>query len=166
MHKLQVDRYNTGHQNLTYMTIREAHLTDIPKMWIVRYSVKENMLTDADEVTDEDCVEYLTQRGKGWVCEMNSEIIGFAIIDLKDNNVWALFLKPEYENKGIGKKLHDIMIDWYFSQTKDHVWLGTLPGTRAEGFYRNAGWKEIGIHGDGEIKFEMTYQGWQNMKKK
>ena len=164
MHKLQVDRYNAGHQNLTYMTIREAHLTDSPKMWIVRYSVKENMLTDADEVTDEDCVDYLTQRGKGWVCEINGEIIGFAIIDLKDNNVWALFLKPEFENKGIGKKLHDIMVNWYFSQTTENVWLGTLTGTRAEGFYRNAGWKEIGIHGDGELKFEMTYHDWQNTK--
>ncbi len=54
------------------------------------------------------------------------------------------------------------MLDWYFEQTKINVWLGTSPNTRAEVFYRNAGWKEIGTHGKDEIKFEMTYEKWSN----
>jgi len=24
------------------------------------------------------------------------------------------------------------------------------------------GWKEVGIHGKGEIKFEMTFENWKN----
>ena len=52
------------------------------------------------------------------------------------------------------------MLDWYFEQTKENVWLSTSPMTRAERFYRKAGWKEIGTHGKGEIKFEMTYDDW------
>jgi GNAT superfamily N-acetyltransferase len=79
---------------------------------------------------------------------------------LIENNIWALFLKPEFEHQGIGKKLHDIMLDWYFMQTKNNVWLGTSPKTRAENFYRKAGWIEIGTHGNGEVKFEMTYKDW------
>jgi GNAT superfamily N-acetyltransferase len=71
-----------------------------------------------------------------------------------------LFLRPEFEKRGIGKQLHDIMLDWYFEKTRTNVWLGTSPGTRAEKFYRRAGWTEIGIHGKGEIKFEMTYSKW------
>ena len=49
------------------------------------------------------------------------------------------------------------MLDWYFNQTKNNVWLGTSPNTGAETFYRKSGWTQIGIHGKGEIKFEMTF---------
>src|SRR5947207_1888531 len=65
-------------------------------------------------------------------------------------------LETEHEHKGIGKRLHDLMLDWYFSQTKETVWLGTAPNTRAEIFYRKSGWKETGRRANGEIKFEMT----------
>lgn len=146
------------------MTIREATISDIKQIQIVRNSVKENTLSNPDLVTDEDCKEFITVRGKGWVCEINNEIVGFSIADLQDHNIWALFLHPGFEKQGIGKKLHDIMIDWYFEQTNETVWLGTSPDTRAETFYRKAGWTEIGTHGRGEIKFEMTYNDW--MKKK
>ena len=90
-----------------------------------------------------------------------NEIVGFSIVDLKDKNVWALFLRPEFEKQGFGRKLHDIMLNWYFEQTKTNIWLGTSPNTRAEIFYRKAGWTEIGTHGNGEIKFEMSYKNWK-----
>ena len=102
----------------------------------------------------------MTTRGKGWVCEINSEIVGFAIADLKENNIWALFIHPEHEGKGIGKQLHQLMLDWYFNQQKNSVWLGTAPNTRAESFYRKAGWRETGVRPNGEIRFEMTRDEW------
>ena len=144
------------------MIIREANIDDIKQIQIVRNSVKENILSDPKLVTDEDCKVFITVRGKGWVCEINDEIVGFSIADLKDNNIWALFLRPEFEKQGIGKQLHDIMLDWYFKQTTKTVWLGTAPNTRAETFYRKSGWTEVGKHGKGEIKFEMTYHSWRN----
>ena len=142
------------------MKIREAKIDDIVQIQAVRNSVKENTLSNPDLVTNEDCEEFITNRGKGWVCEIDQEIVGFSIADLKENNIWALFLRPEFEKRGIGKQLHDIMLDWYFEKTKTNVWLGTSPNTRAEKFYRRAGWTEIGVHGKGEIKFEMTYSNW------
>ncbi|WP_316797423.1 GNAT family N-acetyltransferase [Pedobacter agri] len=102
----------------------------------------------------------MTQRGKGWVCEVEGEIVGFSIVDLKENNVWALFLRPEFENKGIGKELHRLTMDWYFSKTKQAVWLGTAPNTKAERFYELQGWKKVGMVNKGEVKFEMTYEDW------
>ncbi|MBB4805390.1 GNAT superfamily N-acetyltransferase [Chryseobacterium defluvii] len=146
------------------MIIREARMEDIPQIQIVRNSVKENTLSDPGLVTDEDCKEFLFERGKGWVCEINSRIVGFSIIDMKEHNVWALFLHPDFEKQGIGRKLHDVMLDWYFEQTKENLWLGTSPDTRAEIFYRKSGWKETGTHGKREIKFEMTYHHWKNKK--
>lgn len=146
------------------MIFREALVRDIKNMQIVRNSVKENVLSNASLVTDKDCENYITIRGKGWVCDIDNTVVGFAIADLNENNIWALFLQPAYEGKGIGKKLHDIMLDWYFSKTQKKVWLGTAPNTRAELFYRKRGWKEAGKHGKGEIKFEMTYDNWKQTK--
>lgn len=141
------------------MKIREALLTDIPEMQIIRNSVKENMLSDPSVISDELCIEFLSERGKGWVCTVDEQVVGFSIIDLQDNNVWALFLRPELEGLGIGRKLHTVALDWYFDQTETPLWLGTDPKTRAEQFYRKAGWKEVGMHGN-EIKFEMRAEMW------
>ncbi|WP_317131576.1 GNAT family N-acetyltransferase [Chryseobacterium viscerum] len=142
--------------------IREAKPEDIPQIQIVRNAVKENTLSDPGLVTDKDCEEFLFQRGKGWVSEVEGQVVGFSIADLKENNIWALFVHPDFENHRIGRKLHDMMLNWYFEQNKDYVWLGTSPGTRAENFYRKSGWKEAGTHGKGEVKFEMTYENWKN----
>ena len=145
------------------MIFREALPADIPAIQIIRNSVKENTLSDPALVPDKDVEDFIGRRGKGWVCEMEGRIVGFAIADLQDNNIWALFIQPGYEGKGIGKKLHDDMLDWYFDQNKEAVWLGTSPGTRAEAFYRKAGWRKTGIHGKGEMKFEMKASEWKSL---
>jgi GNAT superfamily N-acetyltransferase len=142
------------------MIIRQAETRDISQIQFVRNAVKENRLSDPALVTDKDVEEYLHERGKGWVCEVDNKIAGFAIADLIDNNVWALFVHPAYEGMGIGKKLHQAMMDWYFLQTKEKIWLGTDPNTRAASFYRMQGWQEVGVHGNGEIKFEMDFKTW------
>src|SRR5436309_2370461 len=107
------------------MYFREALIADITQIQTVRHSVKENVLSDPALVTDKDCEEYLTVRGKGWVSEVDGRIVGFSIADLKDHNVWALFVDPQFEGKGVGKRLHNIMLEWYFQKTKETIWLGT-----------------------------------------
>ncbi len=141
------------------MIFREANIRDIQQLQIVRNAVKENTLSNPNVIKDEDYNEFLLERGKGWVCEIDNKIVGFSIVDLKENNIWALFVHPNHDKKGIGKQLHKLMLDWYFSQTKEIVWLGTAPDTRAEVFYKKQGWLNVGMHGK-EIKFEMTYKAW------
>ncbi len=144
------------------MFFREATTADIPQIQVVRNSVKENALSHPGLVPDSDVEDYITRCGKGWVCEMDNIIIGFAIISVMDNNVWALFIRLGHDKKGIGRRLHDEMMEWYFSQTNDTVWLSTAPGTRAETFYHKAGWRKTGITKSGEIKFEMRFGDWKN----
>lgn len=144
------------------MIYREAEISDIRQIQFVRHAVKENRLSDPSLVPDKDVEEYMTERGKGWVCEMDKRIVGFAIVDLIENNVWALFIHPDFEAMGIGKKLHGIMMDWYFVHTNEKIWLGTEPNSRAEKFYRMQGWTEVGVHGKGEIKFEMRFADWSD----
>lgn len=143
------------------LTLREAVIDDIPSLQSIRLSVNENVLSNPALVKQSDYVRYITTHGKGWLCEMQNEIVGFAIIDTEQNNIWALFIKPGFEKKGIGKNLHDTMLVWHFSQSINALWLSTDPDTRAETFYRKAGWKETGKLKNGEIKFEMTYSDWK-----
>lgn len=143
------------------MLIRTAEVGDIPQIQLIRNSVRENMLSDPSLVPDKDVKDYITRRGRGWVCVIDGNIVGFSIVSVLDNNVWALFILPLFERKGIGKRLHDEMMNWYFKQTQKTIWLSTSPCTRAEIFYRKAGWKETGLYGKGEIKFEMTAAYWQ-----
>lgn len=144
------------------MIYRQAEIKDIEQIQFVRHAVKENRLSDPALVPDKDVEEYMTNRGRGWVCEADGKIVGFAIVDLIANNIWALFILPEYEKKGIGKQLHRMMMDWYFVNTDEKIWLGTEPKSRAETFYRMQGWTEVGLHGKGEIKFEMNYETWSD----
>lgn len=146
-------------------SIREATVNDIPQIQRVRNAVEENQLSDPSLVTDGDVADYITRRGKGWVCLDSMRIVAFAIVSVADRNVWALFVEPGYDKKGIGRQLHDRMMDWYFGQTADVIWLSTTPGTRAESFYRKSGWQETGLYGKGEIRFEMTLEGWKNRKR-
>lgn len=144
------------------MNFREAESNDIKKIQIVRSAVKENVLSNPNLFTEDDYKAYLSEKGKTWVCEIKNDIVGFATVDTSNNNVWALFVKPEFEDQGIGKQLHNMMLNWYFKQTKTPVWLGTAPKTRAEKFYKLSGWENLGSLENGETKFEMTYDQWQN----
>ena len=142
------------------MKIRPAIISDIPRMQIVRRAVRENVLSNPNLIPNDAYIPFITVHGKGWVSESDNKITGFAIADLEKENIWALFVLPEYEGRGIGKDLQKIMLDWYFNTGKDYVWLGTSPGTRAEKFYIKTGWKANGHHGD-EVKFEMTKSEWE-----
>ena len=144
------------------MKIRPAIISDIPGMQIVRLAVKENVLSNPNLIPNDAYIPFITIHGKGWVSESDNKITGFAIADLEKENIWALFVLPEYEGRGIGKDLQKIMLDWYFNTGKDYVWLGTSPGTRAERFYTKTGWKANGHHGD-EVKFEMTKLEWEEV---
>jgi RimJ/RimL family protein N-acetyltransferase len=142
------------------MSIRFATIEDIPQLQYIRSAVKENILNNPLLVTYNDYVSLITDSGKGWVHENGNSITGFAIVDTQKNNLWALFIDPAYERKGIGRMLHDEMVSWYFDNHQQPLWLTTAKGTRAEEFYRLSGWKQTGINATNEIIFEITPQIW------
>jgi len=143
------------------MNFRQAIPEDIPQIQIVRNSVKENQLSNPNLIPDDLVEEFITKRGKGFVCEIDDKIVGFSIVNFVENNVWALFLLPDFEGKRIGKKLHQLMLDEYFSKTKETIWLSTEANSRAEIIYKKQGWKNAGFHGN-EVKFEMSFEDWKS----
>jgi GNAT superfamily N-acetyltransferase len=136
------------------VNVRVASEADIPAMHRIRLAVRENRLADPAMVQPDDYRPLLSTNGRGWVAEVDGAIAGFAVADLVRRNVWALFVDPEMERRGVGRRLHDEMMDWFAAQGVDRVWLSTDPGTRAEAFYRAAGWQPAGEY-HGEARYEM-----------
>jgi len=138
----------TGAQPILRVATRE----DIPAMHRIRLAVRENILTS--KIGESDYVEVIEKLGQGWVIEAEGVMTGFAFGTL-DGNIWALFVHPGHERRGYGRILHDVMISWLFAQGCERLWLTTGTGTRAERFYRAAGWAYAGVAG-GEARYELA----------
>lgn len=134
--------------------LRQARRTDIAAIQRVRRSVRENRLTSS-VITDGDVQRAIEATGRGWVIDIDGEVVAFAIGNATDGNVWALFVDPAHERRGYGRQLHDAMIAWLWSRGLRKLWLTTEPGTRAERFYIAAGWQRAGVTARGEIRFEL-----------
>ncbi|MCB1555350.1 MAG: GNAT family N-acetyltransferase [Xanthomonadales bacterium] len=145
-------------------SVRLATRDDIPELMRIRAAVRENRLVSrvigAEEIRHE-----IEVSGRGWVVDAPTParedqpgkptLGGFAIGNRDTGNIWALFVDPICEGCGIGRSLHDVMIGWLFDQGLTRLHLSTEAGTRAESFYRRAGWTETGRNAHGEIEFEM-----------
>ena len=138
--------------------LRPALASDIAAIQSVRASVRENRLVST-VITDADVRTAIEETGRGWVVEEDDRIVAFAIGNATDGNIWALFVRPEYEGRGYGRLLHDTMIDWLWRAGLDRLWLTTEPGTRAQRFYEAAGWQLTGTTGQGELRYELRRNG-------
>lgn len=135
--------------------LRQALRNDVAAIQRVRHAVRENILTSS-VITDAEVVEHLEVLGRGWVVEVDGEVRGFAIGKTRNGNIWALFVEEGHECCGHGRRLHDTMLAWLWSQGLQRLWLTTGPGTRAERFYRAAGWHDMGPTAHGEMRFEIA----------
>jgi GNAT superfamily N-acetyltransferase len=139
--------------------IREASGADMPGIARVRTSVTENHLT----------TEQLAQRGisnasvaasllvdrKGWVAEHGKEIVAFSMADRADPSIFALFVLPGYEGRGLGNRLLDLALQWLWDSGAELAWLTTSPDTRAARFYERRGWVPAGMVPGGDMRFEL-----------
>lgn len=144
--------------------VRVATEADIPAMHRVRLSVRENVLRDLTKVTEKDYRERLARGNGAWVCESLDIVVGFAFIDLVDRDVWALFVDPNFEGQGVGRQLHQTMLDWAFAHKVSHIGLSTELSTRAAGFYERAGWEFVRELGGGDCEFRMTRGRWRSFQ--
>ncbi len=137
--------------------LRQATAADVKGMQRVRHLVRENRLVSTT-ISDEEVLRAIEQTGRGWVVESDGEVVGFAVGDATNGNIWALFVHPDHERRGHGRRLHDTMVAWLASRRLRRLWLTTEPGTRAQGFYEAAGWRLVGRTDRGELRYELEVQ--------
>jgi GNAT superfamily N-acetyltransferase len=85
----------------------------------------------------------------------DSKVVGFSAADPRNGNIFALFVEEAYEGRGIARALFERACNVLDEAGCPRIWLTTWPGTRAERFYRKAGWQVTGSH-DGNLVFEKT----------
>lgn len=133
--------------------VRKARMDDIAAMMELRLSVRENRLSHPDQVTPEDCRRYI-ERGAMWVWDEDGEILGISASNCETGWIWALFVRPSDEGRGIGRALFAAACDGLLAAGFRRLTLSTDPDTRAARFYRAAGWRETGRTPEGELVFE------------
>jgi GNAT superfamily N-acetyltransferase len=131
---------------------RVASYTDIPRIMEIRHAVRENRLLDPKAVTGADCAAFIDE-AEMWVWEENGRVLGFSAGDPYDGSIWALFVDPAHEGRGIGRALLALACDTVRAAGYATATLTTDPGTRAEQFYLANGWIDSGRSGKGEIVF-------------
>ncbi|WP_427148018.1 GNAT family N-acetyltransferase [Rhizobium leguminosarum] len=134
--------------------LRKAVVDDIAGLKLVRSSVVENILGDPSKVTDADYEWFVTNPGVA-IWEEKGVIVGFSAADPRQGNIWALFVAPGFEGKGIGSRLLAEACSCLLSAGVERAWLTTDARTRAEQFYRAAGWEHVGEK-DNELLFERS----------
>ena len=137
---------------------REATRWDMPGIAHVRTSVAENAATadylEQRGITNESVAASFEGDSKGWVAEAGADIVAFSIADRESRSIFALFVMPDYEGRGLGSRLLELALRWLGENGVDSVWLTTDPDTRAAAFYSHKGWVQMGIASNGELRFE------------
>ncbi len=111
----------------------------------LRTSVQENHMS-LDELTLLGITpeNLLTDIAAGelacWVMDLAGEIVGFSMADNRDQQIFALFVRPGHEGKGYGRKLLAQALAWLGDKGHSEAWLSTGIGTRADAFYADRGW--------------------------
>jgi GNAT superfamily N-acetyltransferase len=137
------------------LLLRRATRADIPAMSRIRLAVTENALRDPTRITVAMYEDYLERSGRGWVAEADGAIVGFSYADNTDASIWALFIQPGQEGRGLGKALLAQATDWLFGQGHERIRLTTGAGTRADRFYAAQGWQREPV-GESEIAYTLA----------
>jgi GNAT superfamily N-acetyltransferase len=138
---------------------REATGADMPGITRVRTSVVENALTIAQleerGITEASVAASFLADSKGWVAVQADEIVAFSIADRATWSIFALFVFPGYEGRGIGSRLLALALGWLWKNGAERVWLTTGAGTRAVRFYEDRGWTCTGKGPRGDLRYEL-----------
>jgi len=132
--------------------IRRATEADRARISEIRFSVKENILRDPTRVTP-DMVTWFIDNPGIWLWEEDGKVLGFSAADTRDGTIFALFIDPGHEGRGIGRALFAKALESLREAGHTTGSLTTQPGSRADRFYQRAGWKAVGTSERGERIF-------------
>jgi ribosomal protein S18 acetylase RimI-like enzyme len=134
-----------------YILYRPATPADAAACIAIRSQTRENAFTAKElqhhGITPETLGAQIADSTIcGYLCVDDTKIVGYCFGAYATAEIIVLALLPDYENKGLGKTLLDMVLDELRRTGALHASLGctTDPTARAYGFYRHLGWTSTG----------------------
>ncbi len=127
------------------------------EVWLTTYPNKEFGITRNDILVYFQDKEKTTKwingvkdaiaknKSRGWTAKVDNKIVGYSFARKNEdkNNIKSLYVLPDYQGQGIGKKLMEEMFKW-FGTDKPIVLEVATYNKRAIDFYKSFGFVEKG----------------------
>lgn len=133
-------------------SIRLGRLSDLEQLVKLRVAVAENRISDPARVPVHEYRNFIDHRAL-FVWTESGNIAGFSAANPIDGIIWALFVHPDNDGRGIGSALLDKTCKMLKRRGRDIATLSTGPDTRAAAFYRKRGWVPLGMTDWHELQF-------------
>ncbi|WP_122727645.1 GNAT family N-acetyltransferase [Pseudomonas canadensis] len=141
--------------------IRLATQDDVDTLFAIRTSVVQNHLSVEQMadlgITPQVLADSIRAAPCVWIAEAEGQPAAFAMVDLAEGEVFAMFVRPAFENLGLGRQLMAVAEAALFEH-HDRLFLITdgRDGIRANGFYQRLGWSVVGpVEGD-DVRYEKS----------
>lgn len=142
------------------ISLRPASTRDVETLFDIRCSVHENHESREELAligVTPDSIAHMIKSGDyiTLIADVNGEAAGFSMAKVSDSYVFACFVRPGYEGRGVGRAIMEAAEEGLRHSGCTHAWLstGADPDLRAVGFYRHLGWKEDGVQENGLIRY-------------
>lgn len=130
----------------------------IKEMYDIRFSVQENLVHphQIKYLQRQQLIEDVEQCG-GWICKLGEEFVGYGLgIFAPNPMIGGLFVRPEFQGKGIGSTILIEIMDWFFNDGLSEIELTTDPSSNAVLFYEKHGWAKAGFDELGQLVMKVT----------
>ncbi|MBK5476785.1 GNAT family N-acetyltransferase [Pseudomonas sp. TH21] len=141
--------------------IRVATTDDIDTLFAIRTSVVQNHLSREQMaglgITPQVLADTIQAAPCVWIAEVEGQPVAFAMVDLAQGEVFAMFVLPSHERLGLGRQLMAVAEAALFKHHQ-RLFLITDGGAdiRANGFYQRLGWSVVGrVEGD-DVRYEKS----------
>jgi len=135
---------------MEFLKLEPKHIKEV---YDIRLSVNENRVHahQIQYLQRKQVIEDISQDG-GWICRINNGFVGYGLgIHIPHALIGGLFIRPEYQGRGIGSEILERITDWFFNGNDDQIELTTDKGSIASGFYAARGWVQEGEDEFGQL---------------
>lgn len=151
----------------TPIRIRPANRGDVEVLFDIRCSVRENHQSREELAAmgiTPDAVAAMLESGDyaAPLALIGSRPVGFAMGNMAEGYVFACFVRPGEEGRGVGRRLLQAVEDAFRCRGVKQAWLSTeaIAHQRSVGFYEHLGWVRTGLMEDGRHwKFTKALDG-------
>lgn len=138
---------------------RMATVEDVESLFEIRTSVAQNHLSreqmDALGITAQVLNSAIKEGPCVWIAEVDERPVAFSMIDRDEGEVFAMFVRPAYENRGLGRLLMAAAEAELF-RAHERIFLVTdgRQEIRANGFYQRLGWTVVDRVDARDVRYE------------